>query len=69
MESNQPKTVAELHAMNEPPQGTFVQSGKRMVRIDSVQKLADEVYTINHQTEPLFTGFERIMSIGEADER
>lgn len=68
-ETKLPKFLHELAAMDKLPKGAFIQSGNRMTRVDSVQKLADEVYTINHQSEPLFTGFERIMSIKENNER
>lgn len=61
METKLPKTLAELAAMDKLPRGAFVQSGQQMFRVDSVRKLADEVYTINGDNQTLFNGFESVM--------
>lgn len=62
MESNLPKFLSDLAAMDKLPLGAYVdlpdKSGAWFV--ESVQKLADEVYTVNHRQGVLFTGFEPV---------
>src|SRR5688572_8614108 len=63
MESKLPKTLNDLAAMDKLIKGAYVDLPDRSAAwfVESVQKLADEVYTVNHQPEPLFTGFENVV--------
>jgi hypothetical protein len=63
MESKLPKTLNDLAAMDKLPRGAYVDLPARSAAwfVESVQKLADEVYTVNHRNDVLFTGFENVV--------
>lgn len=62
MESKLPKTLAELEADEAKWDAAYVDLPDRSasILVRSIEKLADEVYTVNRQREPLFTGFEAV---------
>jgi hypothetical protein len=63
MESKLPKTLNDLAVMDKLPRGAYVDLPDRSAAwfVESVQKLADEVYTVNHRNDVLFTGFENVV--------
>jgi hypothetical protein len=63
MESKLPKTLNDLAAMDKLIKGAYVDLPDRSAAwfVESVQKLADEVYTVNHRNDVLFTGFENVV--------
>lgn len=62
METKLPQFLHELAAMDKLPKGAYINSpySKAVWFIDSVQKLSDEVYTVNGDDDVLFTGFEGV---------
>lgn len=63
MESKLPRTLAELAAEKTMWDAAYVDLPDKSaaILVRSVQFLADEVYTVNQQHEPLFTGFEPVV--------
>jgi hypothetical protein len=62
-ETKLPKFLHELAAMDKLPRGAYVDLPDKSAAwfVESVQMLADEVYTVNHRQDVLFTGFESVV--------
>jgi len=63
MESKLPKFLADLAVMDKLPKGAYVDLPDKSQAwfVESVQMLADEVYTVNNRGDVLFTGFEKVV--------
>jgi hypothetical protein len=63
METKLPKFLHELAAMDKLPRGAYVDLPDKSAAwfVESIQMLADEVYTVNNRQDVLFTGFEPLV--------